>query len=72
MNIKSPDPVILSVHVFRRQARKRERALQAALRHGGAFGEQWPEGVPQWVRGVRVEKAGPLQWAVVGTHLRGR
>lgn len=72
MNIKSPDPVILSVHVFRRQARKRERALQDFLRHGAAFGEPWPDDLPKWARGVRVRKAGRFQWVVEATENRGR
>lgn len=59
---------ILSVHAFRRAARKRERELQNFLRHGQAFGESWPDELPQWVRGVRVRKAGMFQWAVEATE----
>lgn len=87
-NAGSPDPVILSVHVFRRQARKRERQIQACLSgmyEGGISVPAGPDGetfrlpqvgapdvdLPLWTRGVRVEKAGPFQHAVVATHSRG-
>lgn len=71
---------IVSIHPFRRTARARERTLQGALNLGG------PEAVhrlgmqtgytaatewPSWGRGVRVEKAGMFQWAVVATQERG-
>lgn len=62
---------VLSVHFLRRVARHRERDIQAFLRHGGAFGEPWRDDLPRWTRGVRVEKAGPFQWAVVATEHAG-
>lgn len=77
-----PDSII-SVHPFRRTARKRERAIQAWLddrlqgieiisKHGFF---QVPVNraqteivsVPAWARGVKVVKAGTLQYAVVPT-----
>lgn len=59
---------VLSVHWFRRSARARERELQAEL--NGQLGTGLDD-LP-WARGVRVEKAGPFQWAVVATSDRGR
>lgn len=61
---------IVSTHFLRRSARKRERAIQEALRLREQV--QNPMDLPLWARGVRVEKAGPLQWAVVLTERRGR
>lgn len=72
---------VISVHHVRRVARSRERTLQAALDFGGPdavrrFGVQTDlataAGWPVWARGVRVEKAGLFQWAVVATEGRGR
>lgn len=68
---------IISVHKFRRVARSRERELQAqldvAIEIGGKTLEQELRtyGLPSWTRGVKVEKAGPFQHAVVATRERG-
>lgn len=51
---------ILSVHKFRRSARREERIVQKLL-----SGDYPVSG------GVRVEKAGPFQWAVVLTENKG-
>lgn len=59
---------ILYVTPFRRRARKMERQIQAALDEGRAPDLVTP---PAWVQGVRVERAGLLSWAVVGTANRG-
>lgn len=69
----------VSVHKLRRVARKRERMLQqvlAARTHFAPAGsndtQDTPYGpLPLWARGVRVEKAGAFQWAVVLTEERG-
>lgn len=63
---------ILSVHRFRRVARRREREVQAWL--DARRGYWLPEGpdIPVWVHGARVERAGLLQYAVVGTDVKGR
>jgi hypothetical protein len=61
----------VSVHKFRRRARAEERRLQGCLRHGGAFGEPWPEELPDWTRGVRVERIGKFCHAVIATEERG-
>ncbi len=63
---------IVSVHRTRRAARRQERHVQACLDSGlrGArldgFGL-----VPEWARGVRVEKAGFFQFVVNLTEHRG-
>lgn len=68
---------IVSVHKFRWAARRKERELQAqldvAVEIGGATLRRELEeaGLPLWTRGVRVEKAGPFQHAVVCTRGRG-
>jgi hypothetical protein len=67
-------PHILSVHFLRRRARSRERYLQPLLELRANTGRALPPGagdVPVWARGVRVEKAGLFQWAVVATEERG-
>lgn len=65
---------VVSVHVFRRVARREERHLQALLddRNAGPGRVSELEVVPSWARGVRVEKAGPFQWTVVATERPGR
>jgi hypothetical protein len=68
------DPVIVSVHPFRRTARKEERRLQRVL---DAYHEvhvildDAPADLPLWAHGVRVERAGAFQHAVVATERRG-
>lgn len=57
---------VLSVHVLRRTARLKERKLQAQLDAG-----YQPDELPTWANGVRVEKAGQFQWAVVATSTAG-
>ncbi len=60
----------VSVHKFRRTARKRERVLQGALHYG--YPSQLPSaGLPEWAHGVRVEKAGRFCWVVIATEKRG-
>lgn len=69
---------VISVHFLRRRARAIERELQRDLDNRQGIG--WRDvradleaaGVPPWANGVRVEKAGPFQWAVVATSDRGR
>lgn len=66
---------ILSVHALRRVARARERQIQKALNDRAATGRPLPgqlDDVPDWARGVRVERAGLFQHAVVATENRGR
>jgi hypothetical protein len=67
---------VLSVHKLRRTARKQEREWQKLLEHYGTLParrvDSEANGLPAWARGVRVEKAGPFQWAVVATGHRGR
>jgi hypothetical protein len=58
-------PMIIAVTPFRRRARTMEREIQHAL------DTHQPTSLPDWVHGVRVEKAGLLQWAVVATENRG-
>jgi ADP-ribosylglycohydrolase len=67
---------ILSVHWLRRAARAEERRLQEwldTLDHGEFFaaGVLVKRGYPEWMRGVRVEKAGRFSFAVVATDTRG-
>lgn len=62
---------ILSVHKFRRNARKREHYFTGCIIHGGAYGEPWPEGLPEWAKGVRVRKAGAFQYVVEATNWTG-
>lgn len=75
---------IVSVHPFRRTARQRERQLQASLDLAHSYpapptnpvvahtlDRLHEAGIPAWARGVRVEKAGLFQWAVVATENRG-
>lgn len=62
---------VISVHFLRRVARERERELQDEFdaRLAGAYARI--NGLPSWARGVRVEKAGRFQWAVVVTEHLG-
>jgi len=62
---------VASVHVFRRAARKKERQLQAWLDRNPSSKDKFDSAVPDWAQGVRVEKAGFFQWAVVYTSERG-
>jgi hypothetical protein len=71
---------VLSVHFLRRVARAREREIQGALDavFAGTGGYALSRSgdhpvlarfeVPPWTSGVRIEKAGLLQWAVVATE----
>jgi hypothetical protein len=65
----------LTVHKFRRTARKQERLLQRWLdfNYGNPNIENLLEkdGYPKWMRGARVEKAGPFQYSVIATSFRG-
>ncbi len=69
----------VSVNWFRRTARKREREIQQLLSQNAdpASWRVWETvlrrdlGVPEWARGVRVERIGPLCWAVIATEKRG-
>ena len=63
---------VLSVHRLRIAARIRERELQHHLDRREPHIKVDGMPVPSWVRGVRVEKAGRFQWAVVGTEWEGR
>lgn len=56
---------VLSVHRLRRTARAEERRLTNCILYG------YPTELPYWAKGVRVEKAGLFQWAVVATSKRG-
>lgn len=69
----------VSVHHTRRAARRRERELQEFLdlawseRPGIAASKLlFDDGLPAWARGVRVERIGLLQFAVIATEHRGR
>lgn len=74
----------VSVHRLRRTARRRERKLQAELdallasphqTNGSTitvYVDGKPVKLPTWARGVRVEKAGLLQWTIVATEHVGR
>jgi len=57
---------IVSVHAFRRVARKEERRIQELLDSGEAMPD-----VPTWARGAKVQKAGTFQHAVVLTENKG-
>lgn len=64
---------IISVHFLRRVARVKERRLQRLFTGSPVTASVLQQaGVPIWAEGVRVEKAGPFQWAVVATSHRGR
>lgn len=63
---------VLSVHKLRRRARAKERRLQAVLNRDPTAAQLLAAGLPLWAEGVRVEKAGLFQWAVVATIHRGR
>lgn len=70
---------ILSVHPFRRSARKRERELDEVLTgiyKTAGHPADIPvdlvhRGLPPWTRGVRVRKAGAFSWVVEATEWRG-
>ena len=62
---------IISVHPFRRSARKHERDLQAVIDATEGYHHR-DEAIPEWAKGVRVRKAGFFQWAVEATENRGR
>lgn len=67
---------ILYVTPFRRRARRVEREVQAWLDEGREYVRQDhltidAAAFPSWARGVRVERAGRLSWAVVATAERG-
>jgi hypothetical protein len=67
------DTKVLSVHKLRFMARLRERRIQGILNATG-YDRDWDRRkleVPGWARGVRVEKAGRFQWAVVATTRKG-
>lgn len=59
---------VISVHRLRRVARKKERELQYDLDGGHS---RIDLGLPAWTNGVRVEKAGFFQHAVVATSRKG-
>lgn len=66
---------VVSVHPFRRVARKRERAIQAWLDEGrplraGVIPDEHQR-IPEWANGARVERAGLLQHAVIATEQKG-
>lgn len=66
----------------RRKARRIEREWQAELdraRSLGGYFATLPDSkiaasvrLPEWARGVRVEKAGRVSWVVVATESKGR
>jgi hypothetical protein len=64
---------VISVHWLRRTARARERIIteQLARRSKAVPGTFVVLGLPIWAHGVRVEKAGRFQWAVVATEAPG-
>jgi hypothetical protein len=59
----------VSVHKFRRTARKRERRLQGAL-DAGVWIDDFND-IPGWTQGVRVEKIGRFCFAVIATEKPG-
>lgn len=65
---------VLSVHKFRRTARRKERAITADLERS-AHTPIWTTALlaelPNWASGVRVEKAGVFSWCVVATERPG-
>jgi hypothetical protein len=75
----------LSVHKFRRTAQDRERELTQVLDTAQEIVKNNPEpqvasaignmleanGIPEWARGVRVEKAGMFSYSVVATEHKG-
>ena len=70
----APPDEILMVTPFRRRARRVERALQAALDAGRVevlLADDTFVIAPTWANGVRVQRAGRFQWAVVATFERG-
>jgi len=75
----TPPDRILFVSHLRRRARAVERELQAAIDEDRGGEGLSPANfrllssyrVPDWARGVRVERAGWLSWAVVATEEKG-
>lgn len=76
------DPYIVSVHKFRRAARKREREIQHSLDVVGTYDPNktvvslekaalHEANVPSWAKGVKVVRAGLFQHALVATRNRG-
>lgn len=65
---------VLSVHKFRRVARRKERAITAELERS-AHTPVWTTALlaelPNWARGVRVDKAGAFCWVCIATEDRG-
>lgn len=66
----------VSVHRLRRSARRREHTIQKILDSYGSDPRPaiyTEDGllVPAWAHGVRVEKAGVLQFSLVATEHRG-
>jgi len=75
----------ISVHHFRRTAQREERRLTKVLVSAQEIIDKNPEpqvaigirdllaanDIPQWARGVRVEKAGMLSYSVVATEHKG-
>jgi len=68
---------IVSVHKVRFMARRKERELQERIEVAAGIGgkvldqELRAVGLPPWTRGVKVEKAGAFQFAVVATRNEG-
>ncbi len=62
---------IISVHRLRRSARKVERDLQSALETSTQSTTGPLVGLPAWAKGVRVDRAGFFQYAVVATSWKG-
>jgi hypothetical protein len=66
---------VLSVHMLRSRARREERLWQAQLEQAEEMGKLEEElreaGLPSWMQGVKVLKAGRFQWIVVGTPNAG-
>jgi hypothetical protein len=62
---------VISVHYLRVIARMREREVQHVLERHAVGVTVAGVAIPAWAKGVRVEKAGRNQWAVVATEARG-
>ena len=76
----------VSTHKFRRTAQDRERDLTKVLNSAQEIIQSNPDepqvaaairqllqanGIPEWARGVRVEKAGMFSYSVVATEHKG-
>jgi len=65
---------VLSVHKFRRSARRKERQATAEIA-GSRHKPVWTTPIlaekPSWATGARVEKAGRFSYAVVWTEWMG-